>query len=275
MEIPLLQVDAFASQAFKGNPAAVCLLDAAKPADWMQKVGAEMNLAETAFVVPRPALGDESGHYDLRWFTPAIEIPLCGHATLASAHVLWETGRLAETAEVHFHTMSGELICRRAGKQIEMDFPALIALPADPPPAAIEALGIQPKNVVCHRRKDGSDGNFLIELESETDVRNVKPDFSLLRKAANAGFIVTARGASSGYDFVSRYFACYAGIDEDPVTGSAHCMLTPYWAKVLGKTEMKAYQASARGGEVSVRLAGERVFLAGEAVTVLRGSLLC
>ncbi|HQR35361.1 MAG TPA: PhzF family phenazine biosynthesis protein [Blastocatellia bacterium] len=271
MEIPLLQIDAFASQAFKGNPAAVCLLESAKPADWMQNVGAEMNLAETAFVVPRA----EEGKYDLRWFTPAIEIPLCGHATLASAHALWETGRLAETKEARFHTMSGELICRRAGKQIEMDFPALIALPADPPPAAIEALGIQPKNVVCHRRKDGSDGNFLIELESETDVRNVKPDFSLLRKAANAGFIVTARGGASGYDFVSRYFACYAGIDEDPVTGSAHCMLTPYWAKVLGKIEMKAYQASARGGEVSVRLAGERVFLAGEAVTVLRGSLLC
>ena len=159
--------------------------------------------------------------------------------------------------------------------------PAVSAAPAapqpsaEPPPAALEALSIQPKNVVCHRRKDGSDGNFLIELESEAAVRNVTPDFSLLRKAANAGFIITARGGSSGYDFVSRYFACYAGIDEDPVTGSAHCMLTPYWAKVLGKTEMKAYQASARGGEVNVRLAGDRVFLAGEAVTVLRGSLLC
>ncbi|MGH9801909.1 MAG: PhzF family phenazine biosynthesis protein [Blastocatellia bacterium] len=271
MEIPLLQIDAFASQAFKGNPAAVCLLDSAKPADWMQNVGAEMNLAETAFLVPRL----ETGHYDLRWFTPAIEIPLCGHATLASAHALWETGRLAETQAPHFHTMSGELICRRAGRQIEMDFPALIAEPAELPAAAAEALNIKPINVVCHRRKDGSDGNFLIELESETAVRNVKPDFSLLRKAANAGFIITARGDSPSLDFVSRYFACYAGIDEDPVTGSAHCMLTPYWASVLGKNEMNAYQASARGGEVSVRLAGDRVFLAGEAVTVLRGSLLC
>lgn len=275
MEIPLFQIDAFASQAFKGNPAAVCLLDAAKPANWMQNVGAEMNLAETAFLVPRPDVGDGSGHYDLRWFTPAIEIPLCGHATLASAHALWETGRLAETQEAHFHTMSGELICRRAGNMIEMDFPALLAEPAKLPGAAIEALNIKPINVVCHRRKDGSDGNFLIELESEADVRNVKPDFSLLRKAANAGFIITARGDASGYDFVSRYFACYAGIDEDPVTGSAHCMLTPYWASVLGKTEMIAYQASARGGDVRVRLAGDRVFLGGEAVTVLRGSLLC
>lgn len=271
MEIPLLQIDAFASQAFKGNPAAVCLLEAAKPADWMQNVGAEMNLAETAFVVPRA----ESGHYDLRWFTPAIEIPLCGHATLASAHALWETGRLPETSEARFHTMSGELICRRIGKLIEMDFPALIAEPAKLPDAAIEALSIKPKNVVCHQRKDGSDGNFLIELESETAVRNVKPDFSLLRRAANAGFIITARGDASDYDFVSRYFACYAGIDEDPVTGSAHCMLTPYWAAAIGKNEMNAYQASNRGGEVSVRLAGNRVFLAGEAITVLRGSLLC
>ena len=271
MEIPLLQIDAFASQAFKGNPAAVCLLESAKPADWMQNVGAEMNLAETAFVVPR----QEEGHYDLRWFTPAIEIPLCGHATLASAHALWETGRLAETSEARFHTMSGELICRRAGKLIEMDFPALIALAAELPSAAVQALGITPKNVVCHRRKDGSDGNFLIELESETAVRSVQPDFSLLRKAGNVGFIITGRGGESGYDFVSRYFACYAGIDEDPVTGSAHCMLTPYWANVLGKTEMKAYQASKRGGQLQVRLAGDRVFLAGEAVTVLRGSLLC
>lgn len=271
MEIPLLQIDAFASQAFKGNPAAVCLLDAAKPADWMQNVGAEMNLAETAFLVPRA----ETGHYDLRWFTPAIEIPLCGHATLASAHALWQTGRQAETQELHFHTMSGELICRRAGKLIEMDFPALIAEPAKLPGAVVEALSIEPTNVVCHRRKDGSDGNFLIELESEAAVRNVKPNFDLLRRAANAGFIITARGDSPQLDFVSRYFACYAGIDEDPVTGSAHCMLTPYWAKELDKTEMTAYQASARGGELSVRLAGDRVFLRGEAVTVLRGSLLC
>ncbi len=270
MEIPLLQIDAFTSQAFKGNPAAVCLLDKAKPADWMQNVGAEMNLAETAFVVPR----HEQGHYDLRWFTPAIEIPLCGHATLASAHALWETGRLPETQEAHFYTMSGELICRRQGKLIEMDFPALIAEPATLPAAAVEALDIKPVNVVCHRRKDGSDGNFLIELESETDVRNVKPNFYALSKAANAGFIISARG-DSNYDFVSRYFACYAGIDEDPVTGSAHCMLTPYWAAKLGKTEMSVYQASARGGELRVRLAGDRVFLAGEAVTVLRGNLLC
>lgn len=270
MEIPLLQIDAFASQAFQGNPAAVCLLDAAKPADWMQNVGAEMNLAETAFLVPRA----DAGHYDLRWFTPAIEIPLCGHATLASAHSLWETGRLDDTAEAHFHTMSGELICRRTGRLIEMDFPALIAEPAKLPDLVVEALNIEPINVVCHRRKDGSDGNFLIELESEAAVRNVKPNFDLLRRAANAGFIITARGDSS-FDFVSRYFACYAGIDEDPVTGSAHCILTPYWAAVLGKTEMLAYQASARGGEVRVRLAGDRVFLGGEAVTVLRGSLLC
>jgi PhzF family phenazine biosynthesis protein len=228
-----------------------------------------MNLSETAFVVPR-----QDGGFDLRWFTPAIEVPLCGHATLASSHALWETGRVAQDEEARFHTLSGWLVARRGVDRIEMDFPALLADRAELPKAAEEALGIKPLTVVINRRKDGSDGNYLVELESESTVRNVKPDFEKLRRALDAGVIITARGDSK-YDFVSRYFACFAGIDEDPVTGSAHCMLAPYWAAKLGKTDMSAYQASARGGEVGVKLNGDRVILGGNAVTVLRGSLLC
>jgi len=269
LEVPILHIDAFTSAPFKGNPAAVCLLDEPRPAEWMQNVAAEMNLSETAFVVPR-----QDGGFDLRWFTPKIEVPLCGHATLASSHSLWETGRLAQDKEARFHTLSGWLIARRNGDRIEMDFPALLANRAELPKAAEEALYIKPLAVLANRRKDGSDGNFLVELESESTVRNVKPDFEKLRRAVNVGVIITARGDSK-YDFVSRYFACYAGIDEDPVTGSAHCMLTPYWAAKLGRTEMSAYQASARGGEVGVKLNGDRVVLGGNAVTVLRGSLLC
>lgn len=271
MTVPILQIDAFTPEAFKGNPAAVCLLEEPKPDGWMQNVAAEMNLPMTAFVVPRSTINEA----DLRWFTPEGEMPLCGHATLASAHALWETGRLPEDQEIRFHTASGVLTCRRAGQRIEMDFPALAAVEAELPPAIAEAFDIQPLNVLCQRRNDGSNGNFLLVLDSEEAVRNLKPNFELLRKAANAGVIVTACGESSGFDFVSRYFAGYIGIDEDFVTGSAHCLLTPYWASKLGKTEMSAYQASPRGGVLRVRLGGDRVFLGGEAVTVLRGSLLC
>jgi PhzF family phenazine biosynthesis protein len=269
LEIPILHIDAFTSEHFKGNPAAVCLLDEPRPAEWMQNVAAEMNLSETAFVVPR-----HDGGFDLRWFTPKIEVPLCGHATLASSHALWETGRLAQDEEARFHTLSGWLIARRDGDRIEMDFPALLANRAELPKAVEEALDIKPLAVVSNRRKDGSDGNFLVELESESTVRDVKPDFEKLRRAVNLGVIITACGDSK-YDFVSRYFACYAGINEDPVTGAAHCMLAPYWAAKLGKDVMSAYQASARGGEVGVKFNDDRVVLGGDAVTVLRGSLLC
>jgi PhzF family phenazine biosynthesis protein len=269
LEIPILHIDAFTSEVFKGNPAAVCLLDEPRPAEWMQRVAAEMNLSETAFVLPR-----QDGGFDLRWFTPKIEVPLCGHARLASSHALWETGWLAQDKEARFHTLSGWLIAKRDGGGIEMDFPALITDRAELPKEVEEALDITPLAVVAHRRKDGSDGNFLVELESESTVRDVKPDFEKLRRAVNVGVIITARGDSK-YDFVSRYFACYAGIDEDPVTGAAHCMLTPYWAAKLGKDALSAYQASARGGEVGVKFNGDRVALGGDAVTVLRGSLLC
>jgi PhzF family phenazine biosynthesis protein len=269
LEVPILHIDAFTSETFKGNPAAVCLLGGPRTAEWMQNVAAEMNLSETAFVVPR-----QDGGFDLRWFTPRIEVPLCGHATLASAHALWETGRLAQDKEARFHTLGGWLIARREGGRIEMNFPALLADLAELPKAVEEALDIKPLAVVANRRKDGSDGNFLVELESESTVRDVKPDFEKLRRAVNVGVIITARGDSK-YDFVSRYFACYAGIDEDPVTGAAHCMLAPYWAAKLSKDALSAYQASARGGEVGVKFNGDRVVLGGDAVTVLQGFLLC
>jgi PhzF family phenazine biosynthesis protein len=268
MELPILQIDAFTAEAFKGNPAAVCLLDRSRPDEWMQRVAAEMNLSETAFVVPRSIIDDG---FDLRWFTPAVEVPLCGHATLASAHALWEMGKLTAGEEARFHTLSGLLTARRAGARIELDFPALPVNEATLPDEILQALGVKPRYV----GRDNNERNFLIELETEEAVRSLKPDFESLRRTATAGVIVTARASAEPYDFVSRFFASYAGIDEDPVTGSAHCSLAPYWAERLGKSEMTGYQASARGGVVGVRLKGNRVLLSGEAVTVLRGSLLC
>ncbi|MGH9850336.1 MAG: PhzF family phenazine biosynthesis protein [Blastocatellia bacterium] len=268
MEIPILQIDAFTAEAFKGNPAAVCLLDRSHPDEWMQRVAAEMNLSETAFIVPRSIIKDG---FDLRWFTPEVEVPLCGHATLASAHALWETGKLAAGEEARFHTQSGWLIARRVGKQIELDFPALPVHEAALPDGIREALGVKPQYV----GRDSNEHNYLIELESEEAVHNLQPIFESLRKNAKSGVIVTARASTKPYDFVSRFFASYAGIDEDPVTGSAHCSLAPYWATRLGKSEMVGYQASARGGVVGVRISGDRVLLSGAAVTVLRGNLMC
>lgn len=270
MERPIYIVDAFTNEAFKGNPAAVCPLDAAQPAEWMQKIAAEMNLSETAFLAPRA----EGDGYDLRWFTPALEVPLCGHATLASAHTLWETGRLPADAEARFYTLSGWLIARRNGEAIEMDFPALrleeIAVPA----GVAESLRATPQRVMLVSDQAGQEKNYLIELASEAEVRALRPDFNLLREQVNKGLIVTAKATTAGVDFVSRYFATWAGIDEDPVTGSAHCALTPYWAAKLGKPELLGYQASARGGFVKVKLEGDRVQLGGQAVTVMRGQLL-
>ena len=261
MPIPLYQVDAFTAEPFGGNPAAVCLLDAPRDAAWMQKVGREMNLSETAFLSP-----DGDG-YLLRWFTPSCEIDLCGHATLASAHVLWETKRLASDSPAKFRTKSGLLTCNLRGAWIEMDFPATPPKDASPPPGLADALGVAPRNVARSRF------DWLVEVASEAEVRAAAPDFGKLKKVEARGVIVTARG-SEGFDFVSRFFAPAAGVDEDPVTGSAHCCLTPYWSPKLGKTEMIGWQASARGGEVRVKLQGDRVVLCGRAVTVLRGELI-
>jgi len=261
MSIPIFKVDSFAAEPFTGNPAGVCLLSAAQPEACMQNVAAEMNVAETAFLVPR------EGGYDLRWFTPTVEVDLCGHATLASAHVLWETGRLAAGDVARFHTKSGVLTCRRDAGAIVMDFPAETVSPAVPPPGLEEGLGV-PFSYCGLNRMD-----YLVEVADEATVRRVEPDLRALMKYPVRGVIVTARAESSGIDFVSRFFAPAAGVDEDPVTGSAHCALAPYWGAKLGKREMLGFQASRRGGRVGVRLSGDRVELVGRAVTVLRGEL--
>lgn len=262
MPIPIVQVDAFTDRPFAGNPAAVCALPAPRDEQWMQDVAREMNLSETAFLV-RQADG-----FDLRWFTPSIEVALCGHATLASAHVLWQEGHLKATEPARFHTQSGLLTADLRGDWIELDFPAISSDATEPPPDLIRALGVEAKFVGRNKL------DFLIEAPSEAALRALKPDFASLRTLTARGICVTSPASTPGYDFVSRFFAPGAGIDEDPVTGSAHCCLGPYWAKKLGKTEFRAYQASPRGGVVRVRLQGNRVILGGQAVTVLRGELL-
>jgi PhzF family phenazine biosynthesis protein len=261
MAIPLLQVDAFTDKPFGGNPAAVCLLESKRDERWMQNVAREMNLSETAFLSPH---GDG---FDLRWFTPTTEVDLCGHATLASAHVLWETRRLAGDSPARFQTKSGELTCHRRGFWIEMDFPSTPPKDAAPPAGLLEALNVQAHNTARSRF------DWLVEVASEAEVRALAPDIGQLKKVEARGVIVTSR-AAKGFDFVSRFFAPAVGVDEDPVTGSAHCCLAPYWRQRLGKDEMVGWQASARGGEVRVKVVGERVLLSGLAVTVLRGELL-
>jgi PhzF family phenazine biosynthesis protein len=262
MGLRISQVDAFTDKPFRGNPAAVCVLPAAGEEKWMQQVAQEMNLSETAYLYPQ-----EDG-FNLRWFTPTVEVPLCGHATLASAHVLWEEGHVKGGHTARFHTKSGVLTAERKGEWIELDFPANPAEPAAAPAGLADSLGVTMK----YFGKNQLD--FIVEIESEEIVRKMQPDFAALKKVSARGVIVTSRASSANYDFVSRFFAPACGIDEDPVTGSAHCCLGPFWQKRLGKTEFVAYQASARGGIVQVRLKGDRVILAGKAVTVLRGELV-
>jgi PhzF family phenazine biosynthesis protein len=260
----LFQIDAFADSAFKGNPAAVCLLDGRDVDDaWMQNVAAEMNLSETAFLRRQ----DEEHDWSLRWFTPTIEVALCGHATLAAAHALLEEGLLPPGDTARFHTKSGVLTAKQVGDFIEMDFPAKVAEPSEPPERLIEGLGANPVHVARN------EFDYLVEMASENDVRSLKPDHAMLRRLPVRGVIVTSRASTPGFDFVSRFFAPGSGVDEDPVTGSAHCALAPFWAPRLRKTEFMAYQASPRGGVLRVTLAGDRVTLAGRAVTVLRGDL--
>jgi PhzF family phenazine biosynthesis protein len=259
----IVQVDAFTNRPFAGNPAAVCILPHAAPETWMQDVACEMNLSETAFLVPRAGVGA----YDLRWFTPVVEVALCGHATLASAHVLWEDAHLAPSDPAQFHTKSGVLTAARRGEWIELDFPATPGQPCDPPAELAEALGVAPLYSGRNRF------DYLIEIASEEQLRALHPDHTRLRRLPVRGVIVTAPSASAGFDFVSRFFAPGSGIDEDPVTGSAHCALAPFWSRRLGRKEMVAYQASARGGVVRVRVEGDRVILGGQAVTVMRGEI--
>ena len=263
MSVRIVQVDAFTSEAFRGNPAAVCVLPRGADSAWMQRVAREMNLSETAFLARR-----DGGEYDLRWFTPAVEVDLCGHATLAAAHVLWEDGHLAQNAPAVFHTGSGRLSAARRGEWIEMDFPAEPAGPAPVPAGLADALGTE----VVHFARNRFDG--LVEVAGEATVRRLAPDIRGLGALPVRGVIVTARSGAAGFDFVSRFFAPRAGVDEDPVTGSAHCCLGPYWRGRLGRDVFTAWQASARGGVVRVTVAAGRVLLSGQAVTVLRGELL-
>jgi PhzF family phenazine biosynthesis protein len=260
----IIQIDAFAERMFEGNPAAVCLLTEFPSADWMQAVAAEMNLSETAFLKRV-----EEG-FKLRWFTPEVEVDLCGHATLASAHFLWQAGELATDEEARFHTLSGLLVARRRDEWIEMDFPSTPPTESTTPAGLVEALGARP--VFAGRNRF----DWLMEVESEAEVRALQPDFQSLRELCERGVMVTSVADSEEFDFVSRFFAPAAGVDEDPVTGSAHCCLGPYWSAKLGKTELVGFQASRRGGVVRVRPQVEegRVILAGRAVTVLRANLM-
>lgn len=256
MEIPIYQVDAFTSRLFAGNPAAVCPLENWLSDAQMQSIAAENNLAETAFFVRNGA------GYKLRWFTPTVEVNLCGHATLASALVIMD--RLdTTTTEVHFHTRSGELIVRREGEVYALDFPALPPQRCEVHPRLIEGLGTAPLEILAAR-------DYLVVYESEEQVRSLQPDFALLATTDRFAVIVTAPGSDS-VDFVSRFFAPAKGVPEDPVTGSAHCTLTPYWARRLGKSILQARQVSARGGELSCELVGDRVRIAGRGVMYLEG----
>jgi PhzF family phenazine biosynthesis protein len=268
VSLKIYQVDAFSDRPFGGNPAGVCILPEGQPAEasWMQKLANEMNLSETAFL-----MRVEDG-YNLRWFTPKAEVDLCGHATLASAHILWECGQLSTDAQARFHTRSGLLTARRQGDWIEMDFPAKLEEPVAGLPELGQALGVQP----IYTGKNQFD--YLVVVASETEVRNAQPDFGRLQQLPVRGTILTACSESPDYDFVSRFFAPAVGVNEDPVTGSAHCCLGPYWGKRLAvqgkaKEEMVAYQASPRGGVLRIRLAGERVLLGGQAVTIFSADL--
>jgi PhzF family phenazine biosynthesis protein len=262
MPIPLFHVDAFTDQAFAGNPAAVCMLSSWPDARWLQLVAREMNLSETAFLVRN---GDA---FDLRWFTPNVEVDLCGHATLASAHVLWQEGMVDPEAAISFSTRSGILKAEPEGDEIQLDFPLKPEEPTDPPPGLLEALSVSAKYVGKNQF------DYLVEVESEAVLRGLMPDFRRLASVQARGVIVTSRSADPRFDFISRFFAPASGIDEDPVTGSAHCCLGDFWKKRLGKNEFLAYQASPRGGVVRVKVTGDRVLLGGKAVIIAKGELM-
>jgi PhzF family phenazine biosynthesis protein len=263
MGLTIWQVDAFADAPLTGNPAAVCILPAPRDAAWMQAIGREMNLSETAFLVRR-----ENNSYDLRWFTPTIEVDLCGHATLASAHILWEEGFLRPNEAARFHSRSGLLTATRDGEWIELDFPAHETQQVEPPPDLARALGAEPARV------GRTPFDYLVELASEEVVRGLSPDIGLVESLGWRGVIVTARASTAPFDYVLRFFAPSGGVPEDPVTGSIQSALGPYWQAKLGKDDLLGYQASARGGTLRVRPRGERVLIAGKTVTVLKGELL-
>jgi len=260
----IVQVDAFTDRSFQGNPAAVCVLTSPQDDRWMQSVAQEMNLSETAFLLK------QDGHYRLRWFTPTTEVPLCGHATLASAHVLWTEGYASTGQSIQFETKSGILTAKYQNEWIELDFPANRSQDIPPITKLRDALGVQLRTVLYNSL------GYLVEVASVQQVEGLQPNFTLLRQLPIANVIVTSKGKQdSKYDFVSRFFAPGLGIEEDPVTGAAHCCLAPYWRDRLAKDDFLAYQASARGGIVKIHYdGGDRVSLQGQAVTVMRGELL-
>ncbi|HAX50304.1 MAG TPA: PhzF family phenazine biosynthesis protein [Ignavibacteria bacterium] len=264
MKLPIFTVDAFTNEPFKGNPAAVCLLEEEIPTSLMQNIAFELNLAETAFVLKEK----DSDTYSLRWMTPVSEVDLCGHATLASSHIMWQEGICKKDETINFNTRSGLLTCNYNQGKITLGLPAIPEKKIEYPPELIDAIGgVQPKYVGMTK------WNYIIELNSESDIINLKPDFNVMLKLPGWGTIITAAADMPGYDFISRFFAPEKGIQEDPVTGSAHCALAPYWQSRLGKNTFKAYQASERGGTIDIKIEGERVYLTGEGVTVIKGEI--
>src|SRR5579884_3240320 len=253
VSLPLFHVDAFTQTSFAGNAAAVCILDRQRDDGWLQQVAGEMNLAATAFLLPQ----DEG--YQLRWFSAKVELELCGHGTLASAHTLWEYGYLTPDAQARFSTRAGLLTAERQGDWIILNFPAQPEEAIDPPPSLAASLGVTPLYVGKSRL------DYVVQVASEADVRGLRPDFTQLATLPIRGIIVTAEASEhADYDIVSRFFCPSVGIDEDPVTGSAHCVLSPFWSKRLGRAQLTGYQASARGGIVRVRFDGDRVRLSGQ-----------
>jgi PhzF family phenazine biosynthesis protein len=261
MGIAFHLVDAFTDRPFAGNPAVVCPLASWPDERWLQDVAAEMKQSETAFLVK------QANGFQLRWFTPGVEVALCGHATLAAAHALWQMGLAKPGHEIQFKTKSGILKAAPRGGEIELDFPLKPEQSADPPPDLLPALGVSAKYVGKNQF------DYLVEVESEAVLRQMAPDFKRLAAAPVRGTIVTSRSSDPRFDFVSRFFAPAVGIDEDPVTGSSHCCLGDFWRKRLGKNDLLAYQASPRGGVVRVRVVNDRAFLGGKAVTIATGEL--
>jgi len=257
----LYQVDAFTDEPFKGNPAGVCLLQAPESDGWMQALAAEMNLSETAYLLPV-----EDG-WQLRWFTPKTEVDLCGHATLASAKVLFESQPELQDRAISFQTRSGMLQARWINGRIELDFPAMAYQPITVPHIVVEVLGFTPIGAVR------SGNYYLFEAMDAQLVREAKPNIGELEKLPYPEVMITAQTPDEGYDFISRFFAPQLGVDEDPVTGSAHCLLTPYWAEKLGKKDLSAFQASERGGDLYLRLVGDRVRIAGDARIIFKAEL--
>jgi PhzF family phenazine biosynthesis protein len=264
----IIQVDSFTDRPFAGNPAAVCVLDSPAHDAWMQDVASEMNLSETAFIHPL----EEKGVYRLRWFTPNVEVDLCGHATLATAHVLWEEGLVPVDRSAHFETRSGRLTAVRRDGWIELDFPAEpVNVPVEDS-RELDSISLALNSPIVSAGRNRFD--LLVELSDEHAVRKVRPDIRRIAAFPVRGFIVTSPAAEAGFDFVSRFFAPLVGVDEDPVCGSAHCCLGPFWAAKLGRNELTGHQVSRRGGVVKVRVDGPRVALIGQAVTVMRAELI-